>query len=377
MSLYLEISPLQEAEFTGVSVVAERIAAALLEALGDELSFFLGDALIPRAVVEDVLALRSGADLQRFLTGVETPRLPPPPDQFSYGLFPNVKTLSGVFSVEAQIVHDLSTLLTPEFHRPATVAAHAPSFHREVWSNDTTFCVSQATADDCALYLGAERRTRLLVMSEGADWDPRFEEMAARLDQTSPAAKPFVLVLATLEPRKNIDALLALIAARPALLETYDFVFVGRAGWGQDVRDKLARHGLENASGVHFPGFVTEFAKYALLRAARLVVYPSWFEGFGLPVLEALSLGRHVVASMSSSLTEVGGEACEYFDPNFPESFAPAFERGLAAAAAMPINEAGLAQAARFSWAKGAAVILADYQGAKARFGRALEGGDV
>ena len=358
----MEISPLQERQYTGVSVAAARIAEALMEALGPRMRFFLRDLVIPVDIVREMIAENSGGHLRRLAASLPPERAPERADAFSYGLFPNQKTQWGAFSVEAQIVHDLSTVLTPQFHRPETIQLHAPAYRREICSNDVTFCVSQATADDCAFYFNAEAHTELKVIVEGCVWREDFEALAAKLFH--PLPKPYVLVLATLEPRKNIDALLETLSRRPELFDVYDFLFLGRAGWGEGLKDKLARFQLLErvGKGVLFPGFVTEFAKYALLRDARLVVYPSIFEGFGLPVLEALSLGKHVLTSLSSSIPEVGGDACVYFDPNFPEQFEQRLQLALNAAAEAPVNHDGLWRAELFSWRAGADVIAEDYE---------------
>lgn len=362
MTLYFEISPLQEADFTGVSVVTERLADRLMRRLGDDLVFFLRNRVVPREFVEEIVETKRGDHLRRIMANVTTDTAPRGAHGFSYGLYPNMKTQIGVFTVEAQIIHDLSTVLTPQFHAPRTVEEHARAFRREIWSNDVTFCVSEATAGDCAAYFDARAHTELKVIVEGCDWRPEYEALAAARPYAG--ERKLILILGTLEPRKNVEAVFRLIAAQPGLLKQCDFVFVGRSGWGEEVRETLGRFGLDRQAGesIHFPGFVTDFAKYALLRSAHLVVYPSIFEGFGLPVLEALSLGKHVLTSMSSSITEVGGEACVYFDPNVPEEFEARFLDALYLADFDPVNQAGLEQARRFSWDAAADVILMDYR---------------
>ncbi len=362
MTLYFEISPLQEANFTGVSVVTERLADHFLRLLGDDVRFFLRNKVVPRDIVEELIDIKTGAHLREFVAGLDTPLAPEDPVAFSYGLFPNQKTQTDVFSYEAQIVHDFSTVLTPQFHQQATIDLHAPAYRREIWSNDMTFCVSRATLEDAALYFDAARHTKLQVLVEGCDWNPDFETLA--VDYRYQGAKKYIIVLATLEPRKNIDVLLKLIAAQPSLLGVYDFLFLGRAGWGEGVKQKLGRFGLEDrlGDGIYFPGFVSDFAKYVLLKNAHLVVYPSVFEGFGLPVLEALTLGKHVLTSISSSIPEVGGDACVYFDPNFPEQFEGAFYDAVHLANSQPVNEAGLVQAGKFSWEACAGAIVEDYR---------------
>ena len=98
------------------------------------------------------------------------------------------------------------------------------------------------------------------------------------------------------------------------------FVIIGRKGWLVD--DFLAELRPEDRERLIFSGFVTEFIKYRLLKAAEFLVYPSIYEGFGIPALEAMSLGKPVLASRTSSFPEVIGPAGIYFDPLSPTDFA-------------------------------------------------------
>ena len=106
--------------------------------------------------------------------------------------------------------------------------------------------------------------------------------------------------------------------------------------------------------GSCFPGYVEEFTKYVMLAKAALVVYPSLFEGFGLPVVEALSLGKAVVTTSSSSIPEVGGDAVYYFDPFEPASFGAVMAKALYDLKIKQdqIADCALKRAALFSWEK-------------------------
>ncbi len=341
--IWLEIGPLQEGQYTGLSQVTAGLAATLLGDTTRAVGFFLGRAAIPPEIVATVLTRGEGEFLSFWLAR-HTPRAPATSlNETSIALFPNVKTCRRGFAIETQIVHDLSTLLTPQFHLPETVRFHAAAMADDVATNDLTFCVSEATRQDVLRYLCPPDPARIITVHPGPG-------QPGALAPPMVPVEPFVLVLGTIEPRKNIAVILEFLAAQTQLLAGLRFVFLGRHGWGEAPATLLARHGLNEAAEagrILFPGYVSAAARDALLARARLMIYPSLFEGFGLPVLEALAFGTPVLTTRSSSLPEVGGEAVTYFDPFTPEDFG----RGLAEALQDRHATAETARAARRTWA--------------------------
>jgi glycosyltransferase involved in cell wall biosynthesis len=180
-------------------------------------------------------------------------------------------------------------------------------------TNDLTVCVSQATADDVRAYLGYPP-SRLVVAPNGVAWPDEYAAAAA--SSPPPFAEPYLYVLGTLEPRKNLALVARTLAAHPEILDRYKVVISGAPAW-EDAEWVLpeATKAMAQAGRLVLTGFVPDAAKYALLRHARATIYPSFFEGFGLPVLESLSVGTPCIASVSSSIPEIGGGACRYFDP--------------------------------------------------------------
>jgi alpha-1,3-rhamnosyl/mannosyltransferase len=174
--------------------------------------------------------------------------------------------------------------------------------------------------------------------------------------------RPFVLCTGTLEPRKNLTRLLDAWARLPAPVRTgHDLVLVGPRGWERD--EVLRRAGEE----VRVLGFLPDAQLVALYQACRVFAYPSLYEGFGLPVLEAMAAGAPVVTSDVSSLPEVGGDAVAYADPRDTASIAGALERLLTDAAERArLAAAGPRRAAGFSWDRTAAEMLAALQAAAA-----------
>jgi glycosyltransferase involved in cell wall biosynthesis len=226
----------------------------------------------------------------------------------------------------------------------------------DLLSNDLTICVSNATRSDVLLYLDPPHQERVITIYPAHKWsagcEAAYETLLAKAGGSG--VEPFILVLGTIEPRKNIGVVLDLLRRSPGLLEDFRFVFAGREGWGEPFLAYLDRFGLTGAyrdNRILFTGYISENAKYALMRTARMVVYPSLFEGFGLPVLEALSVGAGVLTTQSSSIPEVGGEACYYFDPFDNDSFAVRFRHALSDSADPSRRAAAVARSAAFSWA--------------------------
>ncbi len=176
---------------------------------------------------------------------------------------------------------------------------------------------------------------------------PKEEIEAFRRTHSLPEA--FVFSVGTLEPRKNLVGLLEAYARmpspRPALY------VAGAAGWRfSPIFDRVAELGIED--NVHFLGFVPEEELPLWYNAARLFAFPSLYEGFGLPVLEAMACGTPVITSNVASLPEVAGKAAVLVPPQDPGRLAEEMQRILAdhsQQAAM--RAAGLIQATRFSWA--------------------------
>jgi glycosyltransferase involved in cell wall biosynthesis len=351
---YLEIGPLQAFEYTGISNVVCNLAGEFLRQRRFGVTFFADRREIPRDLVAELIATRTGKGFTWMLRNCAFPAVSALTADPSVGIFGNAKTGHFLFDYEAQIIHDLSTFVTPEFHNSDTIRFHTETLLGDLISNDLNICVSEATKNDLERFFPEISTDRHLFAPPGWGWPTRFAELydthfAGR------EVRPFILVLGTIEPRKNIDLVLSFLRENRSILELYQFVFVGRYGWGPKIAPRLKEFGLADAvetGRIVFPGFVGEFTKYALLRNAEVVVYPSLFEGFGLPVIEALSLGKPVVTTASSSLPEVGGDAVCYFDPFAAGSFEKALFATLSEIRTHPERRSAQAkrQAELFSW---------------------------
>jgi glycosyltransferase involved in cell wall biosynthesis len=172
----------------------------------------------------------------------------------------------------------------------------------------------------------------------------------------------YLLAVGTIEPRKNlkrvIQAFLVLKRHRKNLADR--LLIVGTKGWGyDDTVELMQRH----TDSVQFLGYVSDHELQNLYRKAKGLIYPSIYEGFGLPVLEAMASGCPVVTSDRSSLPEIGGDAVLYVNPHDILQIAAAMEKLLTDdGLRRTLAERGLARASRFSWERCAQETVAVYQ---------------
>lgn len=248
-------------------------------------------------------------------------------------------------------LHDLTCWSMPEMHTEGNVRADS-EFADRVWKRaDALIAVSENTRRDALEYLRLPPE-RIVTIHSGVS-DAYFEVTDA--DARAAAAKhslgkPFVLVVGTIEPRKNTARLLDAWAALPERYRTdFDLVFAGPAGWAP--AETMERLG-DGSNSVLWLGYVDERDLPGLTRAAAAAAYPSLYEGFGFPVAQAMAAGTAVLTSNISSLPEVGADGCEYVDPKDVASIAAGLIRLLDSDSLRAnLGTAGRATAsARYRW---------------------------
>lgn len=186
---------------------------------------------------------------------------------------------------------------------------------------------------------------------------PESEVEAFRLRRGLP--EKFILYLGTLEPRKNLACLIHAFAGLRSSGSELKLMLAGAKGWLYDNLFQLVQD-LNLSDSVFFPGYVPADDLAGWYNAAAVFAYPSSYEGFGMPVLEALACGRPVVTSNVSSLPEAGGTVALSVAPNDIEALTAALAQALALS---PEQRAGgPAYAARFTWAATAAHTVASYR---------------
>ncbi len=250
-------------------------------------------------------------------------------------------------------VHDLAIYHFPATFRVANRTLGRRIFEMSVRRAAALIAVSEATRRDLTTLLDVPSE-RITVIPEAVD--PIFQAQTAqtdipRIQHTYGIQRPYVLSVATAEPRKNLGRLLdAYCACLPIVGADLQLVLVGRQGWLAGPLEQRIRHLAANGM-VKLLGYVPRADLPGLYAGAAAFAYPSLYEGFGLPVLEALACGTPALTSNSSSLPEVAGDAALLAEPTSVDAIAAGLIRLLKDADfALALRLRGPARAAEFSW---------------------------
>jgi glycosyltransferase involved in cell wall biosynthesis len=319
-------------EIVGFAPVTRKGAARIRAALGD-CSLELRLTELPLAHAYRVAWSRLGVPpAERFLGSLDVLH-------FSDWMFPPQRA-----GLRATTVHDLIPLRFPEWAEARTRRMHLPKYRHAARACDVVFVNSAFTGNDVRTHLGVEEE-RICIAYPGVD--ARFSPTGAKADLGS----PYVLFVGTREPRKNLETLLS---AMTQVRETRPDVLLAVAGT-EDAQQP----------GVRWLGYVDDEELSRLYRGASVFAYPSRFEGFGLPIVEAMASGTPTVASAHESLDEGAGDAALRADPADPLAFAHAIEQALQRPEALVAR--GIEHASAFSERSCGAAVLAGYEAALAR----------
>ena len=249
-------------------------------------------------------------------------------------------------------VHDLGYLYHPEAHTRFARWYLDLSTRWNARVATQVIADSEATRRDLIRFYHTPA-TKIVVVYPGVgrEFAP-VTDAAARRAARERYGLPegYILYVGTLQPRKNLARLVQAFAMLCQNTAAPDLVIAGKKGWLYDeIYRQVSVLGLERR--VHFPGYVAQDDLPALLSGARCFALPSLYEGFGLPVLEAMACGTPVVCSNVSALPEVAGDAALLVDPTDTAALAEALRvAALDEGRRQRLIAAGRAQAARFSW---------------------------
>jgi alpha-1,3-rhamnosyl/mannosyltransferase len=248
--------------------------------------------------------------------------------------------------VRSTMIHDLVPVRFPEWVHPRTRRMHGAKYRHAARTCAVVIVNSRFTGDDVAETLGVPPdRIHVAYPGVGAGFTAEGERLEL--------GRPYVLTVATLEPRKNLATLVE--AYRRLDHGALALAVAGAAGWG--------RQPALDAPGIVRLGYTPPAELPLLYRGASVFVYPSLFEGFGMPVVEAMACGVPCVVSSHPSLDEACGDAAVRADPADPAAIAAAIECALAERDELVPR--GLAQARRFTWLENGRVHLSAWEAAR------------
>lgn len=248
---------------------------------------------------------------------------------------------------------DMVVYKFPQSSHPQIIATQK---RRLAWVKkeaDKIITISQSAKKDIVEILEIpEEKINVVYLAAGNEFVPSGPKFSH--------PKPYILAVGTREPRKNLDRLVA--AFTQLNIKNLDLIIAGKFGWG-DENPNFAKRGIsaegtklniKNQNNIKTLGYVPQEEMPALYRGAACFVYPSLYEGFGVPVLEAMASGCPVITSSTGSLPEVGGTAAVYVGPTKTNEIAGAIDAMLRLNSSTRQNlvKRGSAQAAKFSWEK-------------------------
>lgn len=262
-------------------------------------------------------------------------------------------------------IHDLIPFVHPEWVPPVRGHRMRSNMRAAVQHAQHVITDSAATRADVLRHFAIpEQRATTVLLGANAALPAVAYQAALETVRTAYMLEPgFILCVGSIEPRKNLERVLSAYAQlRHQASSTPPLVIVGNHAWKHErVHRQIVEQQLDKY--VHFTGHVPSTHLAALFRCAGVFVYPSLYEGFGLPPLEAMSLGCPVITSNTTSLPEVVGDAACLIDPTSVDELAAAMQRLIEDTdAAEELRRKGTSRVAQFSWERCARDTAAVYR---------------
>ena len=317
---------------------------------------------LPKPVVEQLKLARSTLrdageknTLSREITGLSPLLLHGTNSVFYSDLAPTVVT-----------IHDVSWITHPHMHPKSRVLWHEKKMPQVLQTAKRILTVSDFSKTEIERYLGVHP-SMIDVTPNGVNANVFYPRELNQVDQVLSAYDlsqgKYVLAVGTIEPRKNIELLISVYDKLSEKFRAeYPLVLVGMKGWHSSSFFKTLER-LQEKGHVRVLGYVPQNDLPALLQGARLFAFPSCYEGFGLPALEAMAMGTPVIASNTSSIPEVVGDAGLLLDPYEEEQWVSVLTSLLVDGDQLQIMRvAGLERSKHFTWESCAAKTLKSYR---------------
>lgn len=261
-----------------------------------------------------------------------------------------------IYTKKVTTIHDAVPYLFPAT-LPKRILNNHLKRHRIIKKESSAIIVpSKTTKDDIIKFLGL-REDFVTVIPEAvsAEFKPQPDDKTTEVLKKYKIKRPFVLSVSTQEPRKNIHSLLDAFEKLISERDDVNLVLVGKKGWGQM---------LEEIPNTIETGYISKNELIALYASCRVFVYPSLYEGFGLPILEAMACGAPVVTSHNSSMKEIAKDTAILIDPRSPDQIKKAVELvlNLKTEDYQKMVRASIDRARQFSWIKTAKETLSVYE---------------
>ena len=268
-------------------------------------------------------------------------------------------------SLKVMTIHDLTCIRYPKFIH-SVVKTYANRIKQCLKWTDLVIAVSESSKRDIVEYLNVEPE-RIYVTPQASRFSSIYlsTERTEQLQRASSYdfSQPYLLFVSTIEPRKNV---ITLIRAFDLLKETHklehQLVLIGQKGWlHQSIFESIETSPWKQH--IHYLGYLSDELVALFYSKADVFVYPSYYEGFGLPVLEAMTLGTPVITSNTSSLPEVAGDAAILIDPNNINQLADAILQVISdSQVRQKLIEKGKERAKLFSWERTASETINAYK---------------
>ena len=252
-------------------------------------------------------------------------------------------------------IHDMTVYLFPSSFDPKIIKIQRQRLAKVKEEVDLVIADSRSTKEDVVKFLEIpDEKVRVVYLAASDEFRPADDEKVKDVLRKYKIKKPYILSVATQEPRKNIQKLIDSFEKIKEEHPDFSLVLVGKQGWGQ---------GFHSTEGVIWTGYIPKEDLVSVYSGCRVFVYPSLYEGFGLPILEAMACGVPVVTSNNSSMVEIAKDVAILVDPRNEIQLEKAIKMviSLTLEDYQKMVRASLNCARRFTWVKTAKETLKIY----------------